>query len=274
MAPDSTDSDYLVKCEHADQPATSLSVILKRHVHRTSVHGVPVDCQLPFTCARYRANVRVIDFFPPNLEDFACSRKVSVFDALSDYSSSASNSEDDDMSTADDSGRERVWEWRFALCLEQATHTSAKGPRENLWAVVGNADGQLLTGLDACDLRSHQDTLVSLRERMFTLWGNLEEVKNARQKEMRKRSGVRAPINRPPFDSSDTEAGTRTTVRRLDNGTLQSEGGQAVSNRPFSCCIQQYGIKVDEPNPTNANAGQGKRWDRVFALFGTKAAYT
>ncbi|KAL2753904.1 hypothetical protein ACRALDRAFT_2028444 [Sodiomyces alcalophilus JCM 7366] len=262
-----------VKCEHTDQPVTPLSVILERHIYRTTSHGVSIDCQLPFTCARYRVNVRVVDFFPPRLEDFACPRRVSEYEALSDYSSSSSSSEDDDMSMSDEFGRERVWEWRFALCLEQASHPSAKRPPENLWAIVTNADAQLLTGLDACDLRSRQDTLASLRERMFTLWGNLEEVKAVKSKERRKRGGVAAPIDRPPLDSSDAEAGTRTNVRRVGDGTLQSDTGRAVSNRPFSCCIQQYGIKVDEPNPTNANAGEGKRWERVFALFGTKVAY-
>ncbi|ROT40866.1 hypothetical protein SODALDRAFT_349012 [Sodiomyces alkalinus F11] len=264
-----------VKCEHADQPVTALSVILERHIYPATVHGASIDCQLPFTCARYRANVRVVDFFPQRLEDFAFPRKVSDYEALSDYSSSSSSSEDDDASILGGDGRERVWEWRFALCLEQAMPSSAKGPRENLWAVVSNTDAQLLTGLDACDLRYHRDTLASLRERMFTLWGNLEEVKGTRSRKKRRRGGATGPIDRPPLDSSDVEAGARTTsVRPSDDAASQSGISQAISNRPFSCCIQQYGIKVDEPNPTNANAGEGKRWERVFSLFGTKVAYT
>lgn len=40
-------------------------------------------------------------------------------------------------------------------------------------------------------------------------------------------------------------------------------------NKPFECCIKQYGIKVAEEDPEKADAGEGKRWQRVFGLWGT-----
>lgn len=41
-------------------------------------------------------------------------------------------------------------------------------------------------------------------------------------------------------------------------------------NKAFTCCIKQYGAKVDEDDPSLANAGNGKRWERKFGLFDTR----
>lgn len=40
-------------------------------------------------------------------------------------------------------------------------------------------------------------------------------------------------------------------------------------NKPFQCYIKEYGIKVKEEDPLKANAGNGKRWLRVFGLCST-----
>ena len=42
-----------------------------------------------------------------------------------------------------------------------------------------------------------------------------------------------------------------------------------VRNKAFTCCIQQYGIKVQEKSYARADAGDGMRWKRMFGLFGT-----
>lgn len=42
-----------------------------------------------------------------------------------------------------------------------------------------------------------------------------------------------------------------------------------VTNKAFTCCIQQYGIRVPEKSSARANAGDGMRWKRMFGLFGT-----
>ena len=46
------------------------------------------------------------------------------------------------------------------------------------------------------------------------------------------------------------------------------EGEPFIHNKAFTCCIKQYGVKVDEKDPKKANAGEGKRWERKFGLFG------
>lgn len=41
-------------------------------------------------------------------------------------------------------------------------------------------------------------------------------------------------------------------------------------NLPFTCCIRQYGLKVAEEDADKADAGNGRRWERIFGLFGTR----
>lgn len=68
--------------------------------------------------------------------------------------------------------------------------------------------------------------------------------------------------------SSALEERDSNIMSKMDqagSGTADVE----VRNKGFTCCIKQYGVKVDEKNPKKANAGDGKRWQRVFGLFGT-----
>ncbi len=114
---------------------------------------------MPFVCAKYRAVVRVVDFYPNKLEDFACSRQASEFDVLSDNSGDSSDESDDSAGESSPlyhsssiGGRvERIWEWRFALCLEDAAPQGRGRPKNRFWAMVDNPDAQLLTSLDACE---------------------------------------------------------------------------------------------------------------------------
>jgi len=70
----------------------------------------------------------------------------------------------------------------------------------------------------------------------------------------------------PPLDSSDAEDG-----RPRPGAKGKGKGNEAaVSNKPFTCCLKQYGVSVREDDPAKANAGDGRRWERVFGLFGTK----
>lgn len=110
-------------------------------------------------------------------------------------------------------------------------------------------------------LRVNTSTLASLREKLFTLWGDLEEHKAsrvARAEQLRSRR----PGDKPPLEDSDGEEGA------VENTAAPLES--KISNKPFTCCIRQYGVVVDEADPWRADAGDGKRWERVFGLFGTK----
>ena len=137
-----------------------MSTIVEPVPWTTTVEGQQVTLELPFICAKYRANVRVIDFRPRRLEDFAAWRKVTEYDALSDCS--GSNSDEDAAGTESDAsdagasnvyrGR-RIWEWRFALLLEGVDDKGKPEPEHDgrLWAVVDNNEAQQLFNLDACE---------------------------------------------------------------------------------------------------------------------------
>lgn len=250
----------LIVCESGHQSITELASILEQKHHAITIEGSKIRLPLPFTCANYCANIRVVDFKPGKLEDFACpskEKKQSAFDVLSDNSGSeqSSGSEDED----DDHINSRTrWEWRFALQLEDAS-PKVKNP-ERVWVVVNNLEAQCLTGLDASNLRKDEATLTAFREKLFTMWGELEEKKHWQQSQAaqaRKRKPGAAP---PPSASDDEDGGRR-------NGSATAP---TVSNKPFTCCIRQYGIKEREDDPAKADAGERHRWQRLFGLFGTK----
>jgi protection-of-telomeres protein 1 len=101
----------------------------------------------PFTLSKYRSIVRVVDYFPHKIEDFAVGRRASEFDMLSDYSGGEDTDPGEDMRIFK-SGKgfaKHVWEWRFALQVEDA---SSKDSKERLWLVVDNHAAQALLGLE------------------------------------------------------------------------------------------------------------------------------
>ena len=246
-------TDQSVKCENVSKPTSFVAEMLQPVHHDMTIDGVPVKLQLPFLNASYRAHVRVVNFMPSQLEDFACpKKKMSDYDVLSDNSASESESDEElghDMMTAFTAVRD--WEWRFHLQLEDAAVKPGE-QKKRVWVLVDNSAAQCLTSLDASDLRQDKKNLQALRERLFLLWGNLEEHKSQTERKLK----ARKP-DQPPEDSSDEEQ---------KNGKKTPQ----VSNRPFSCCIRQYGVKVSEADSLKADAGDGKRWERVFGLFGTR----
>lgn len=251
----------LILCESPpDRPFQQVASILEEQYYHANIDGDKVRLPLPFVNAKYCANVRVVDFHPKQLEDFARPRKINAFEVLSDDSGSGSESASDSEEEETDGDGAARWEWRFALLLEDAS-PKAKEPKR-LWAIVNNMEAQYLTNLDAADLRKDEATLVALREKLFTLWGELEERKHwelTMEAEARKRKLGAAP---PPSDDEDG------SNRR--GSKAKADFAPKVSNKPFTCCITQYGIRKPETDPALADAGPEKRWKRVFGLSGTK----
>lgn len=70
-----------------------------------------IEYQLPFQNIRYRSVIRVVDFFPPKLEDFAVPQKPKQ--------AGRSASDDDDGDNNNSSSFVR-WSWRFCLLVESA----------------------------------------------------------------------------------------------------------------------------------------------------------
>lgn len=260
----------VVKCENENKAISTISDMLDPVHLETDINGEQVKLQLPFVNMKYRANVRVVNFMPPDLEDFAQPKKVkkpSEFAILSDYEESDADSdmEGEGEETVDRSNA-REWEWRFFLELEDASsHGENQKEPKTLWVAVNNPSAQCLLSLDASDLRSDQGNLEALRQRLFLLWGDLEEKKSLEEENKRQAALTNRGVNRPPLHSSD------------DEGRMPQKKGpesSQVRSRPFSCCIHQYGVKVPEEDPVKADAGEGERWQRMFGLFGTRIAYT
>lgn len=92
-------------------------------------------------------------------------------------------------------------------------------------------------------LRHNEKTLRQLREKLFILWGDLEEKKNARPE------------------------------GKLDPQSLENPSG-----RPFTCCIKEYGVKCEGNHDPDAMTDDDQDscgnqnclgWERRFAMFDT-----
>lgn len=176
---------------------------------------------------------------------------------LSDHEDSSSSSSNslNFSNTTRSSFEEHDWEWRFALILEDATAPKTS-PKATITAYVAGQDAECLLKLDAEDLRKSPTALVTLREKLCLLWGDLEE------RETRKEKGhVLAEVD-----------GNKGLANK------EQEGGG-----PFVCCLKEYGVKVKyEGNGatgqrTDENASDGDeseeaevewRWERRWRLFG------
>lgn len=77
----------------------------------------------------------------------------------------------------------------------------------------------------------------------------------------------RVAAKQPPPSSPVTNPDPKTSTNGKED---KHENRSMLSNIPFACCIRQYGVRVREPDPLRADAGKGRRWERVFGLFGTK----
>lgn len=100
---------------------------------------------LPFVNQNYRANVKIVDYFPSKVQDFAVGRRNTEYDMLSNYSGGdESDLEWDSQSPTN--GRDVEWEWRFAFEVEDA---GSKLPKDRMWLMVNNPEAQALLNEDA-----------------------------------------------------------------------------------------------------------------------------
>lgn len=279
-----------IRCAFPDLPIVSFQDILKPQI---LLREDKTDEKLsPFTLCKYKATVRVVDYFPHRIEDFAVGHKPSEMDMLSDYSGGEDTDREEDLRIFR-SGKgfsKKVWEWRFALQVEDA---STKDSKERLWLMVDNhvAQGLLNLEADASNLRGNQQLLSDVKEQLFKLWGDLEEQKSAtlsRQSAKNKKetppSSFQSSASSPPRQAggqpdldSDNESSGILKERNINRPTTAIETATDAKantnltprNKAFTCCIKQYGIKAEEDDPTKANAGKGLRWQRAFGLFDT-----
>lgn len=99
-----------------------------------------IEYQLPFQNIRYRSVIRVVDFFPPKLEDFAVPQKSNQ--------TGRSGSDDDDGDNNDSSGFVR-WSWRFCLLVESSATPPPGESRERMPLFVAGPEAEYLLRMDA-----------------------------------------------------------------------------------------------------------------------------
>ena len=225
-----------VRCSHDEVPVSSIKDILdlddERHTNTPSSGESYV---IPFINAKYRVRARVVDFEPKTLGVFSVP---------------AEPEDEEDRSINSIEGvswqTSQKYMWSFRLLLEDAS-TAARpggGERERIWITFHHESAQYLLGNDVDDpsnLRADKQLLAKLREKMYILWGNLEE----RYLEGQQRMEV--------------------------DGEGEGEGTK-LSNRPFECCVMEYGVPVKgkeggEGMESKAN-GVGLGYKRMYAGFG------
>ena len=213
-----------VRCEKFEVPLKTVEEILDRDtLSRTSPKRN--DFHLPFQNCCYHSKIRVVDFFPDNIADFAVPHRPSDYEGLSDYEDNEAS--DFDMTEATDV----QWEWRFCLLVEDARTMVVKGkPRAQMQLLVAEGDGDYLLDMDASDLRQDCAKLQRVQEKLFVLWGDLQEQKEAAAK------------SENPVDTNP-------------------------SSKPFECLIKEYGISVRDKRHDKSE--RAVDFERMFRVWGT-----
>lgn len=131
-----------VRSERPVVKPRSISSILSNASHDTLL-GPGIQCRLPFQNLCYRTTVRVVDFFPPKIEDFAV-RCISRSAMRSDSEISSDDEE------GPNSQNHITWEWRFCLLVEDANLIPGQAP-ERIKLFVSGLDAVYLLKLDAVE---------------------------------------------------------------------------------------------------------------------------
>ena len=270
-----------VRCANPLTPITPLSSILSLDNHKNTSPG-GTTYTLPFQNIKTRTVVRVVDFFPPNLADFCIPlRRKSGSATESDNSdcdnSSTVSSEEEDVGAT---GGGQRWEWRFGLILSDALRPQKPGTDPaTLTAYVSGPDAEYLLKLDAEDLHRSPNALAALREKLFLLWGDLEE------RRTNERPGQRKAMKNMQRQKSHQGGGPLVEIsgNKVSSSREGSGGGAPESDnqgRPFQCCLKEYGVRVECEKSTEEGALQYTldnesnqqstfwRWERRWRMFG------
>ncbi|KAF2226037.1 hypothetical protein BDZ85DRAFT_258489 [Elsinoe ampelina] len=223
------ESNKHVRTSNPDVPLTTIASLLssRGHMHHKDRDEIP----LPFINQKRRCQVRVVDFYPPRLEDFSTDQVQIDNDtqSRSDYEMDLD---------------QHSWSWDFYLLVEDAIRAKS-APKDSdvprLWLHVSNADAQYLfreIKEDACNLRENAAMLDQLRQQTDIIWGNLAELKTAAE--------------------GDPQV----------NSVEKDYWSAKLSNLPFDCCIQEYGQPV-EADDENRLGPDSRGWIRLFSLCET-----
>jgi protection of telomeres protein 1 len=191
------------------------------NLHYASPSGL---LELPFLNQAFRTRVRVVDFDPPNVIDFA--QPVPIL-----------KSRHDPMDLDSSPSHPYRWQWLFRLRVEDAMAQPPGQEPARMTLIVSGSEAEFLLDLLPTDLRQDPDKLTRLRGILWTLWGDLEELKQKGQ--------LAVPVEEPESE-----------IQPQDGGSAK----QKPSSWPFECCVEEYGKPVD---------GAIGEYIRCFKIFGT-----
>ena len=215
-------------------PVTIAEILDAASLESSSKTALGNSFSLPFMNNLYHVGrVRVVDFHPPDLADFAAPIREHK-DSNSPSSSGDLDSSDDDMMDVDATGSKEKWEWRFELLIEDASISQLGATRQKgkMKLLVAGQDADFLLRSNATDLRRDKQALSKLRQKLFLLWGDLEERKSE--------------------ERENPEAGQ-------SKGNGDADTVSRESCRPFACTVKEYGVKANDRDD----------WERIFSIFST-----
>ncbi|KAF8421034.1 hypothetical protein EV426DRAFT_225812 [Tirmania nivea] len=252
----------------------------------------PADINLketPYINRNYRTICRVVDFLPHKLEQFCVPKEVKpkathstvndygqIMNVYSDGTRKPAFGDEDDHEGDDDdvpASQRKEWEFKFALLVEGEDGATMR-------LMVDDKSAQFLLNMDATDLKADPCALAELREKLYILWGDLEERKSRKLKRLEKRKDGtgKEPDSRKRKSTSFKQQSKKRhksnkngnedcTTGDSDDSDDKDENGLIVGrSKYFSALVREYGVKR-----TN---GEGETyWQRMFGLFGVMIKY-
>ncbi|KAK6360646.1 hypothetical protein TWF730_006782 [Orbilia blumenaviensis] len=198
---------------------------------------------------RYRTECRVVDFRPSDIRDFA--RPI-------DGDLGACGV---DLNSPEYAENPPQWYWCFEL--------DVIGKEDNtlLTIRVDDASGRYLLSPGPCDLRADENRhkFEELRNELFHLWGNLEEIKTTRRDRIDFLEQTTLTLI-SQYNQNYDHRFLEQQWRRLEEQRQEIQGtpiifDPAVSNKYFFAIIKEYGEDDEDGNP-----------ERMFILENTSVS--
>ncbi|KAK6520514.1 hypothetical protein TWF506_000766 [Arthrobotrys conoides] len=222
-----------VHCGYISVETTTLGKIYRM------LDGADVD----FFNRRYRTECRVVDFRPSDIRDFA--RRINGDTGACGVDLNAS------MGT--ESGHAKPppeWYWCFEL--------DVVGKEDDAFITihVDDAGGRYLLTPEPCDLRAdiNRHKYDELKNELFHLWGNLEEVKTRRRERLDVLENDVKSLLRQYHSGNHDQRFLEQQFRKIDAQRQEIQGrpiimDTTVSNKFFFAIIKEYGEDDEDGNP-------------------------
>ncbi|KAK6505146.1 hypothetical protein TWF481_007067 [Arthrobotrys musiformis] len=222
-----------VHCGYVSVETTTLGKIYNM------LDGGDVD----FYNRRYRTECRVVDFRPSDIRDFA--RRID--------GDTEATSVDLDASMSTESGHAKhppEWYWCFELDVVGKENDTA------ITIHVDDAGGRYLLTPEPCDLRANHNRYKyeELKNELFHLWGNLEEIKTKRRERIDFIEAAAKTLVQQYHSRQHGERFLEQRWSKLEEERQRVQGKPIivdpnVSNKFFFAIIKEYGDDNGDGEP-------------------------